>query len=290
MLLYTSFPYDIFCVLLSTLTQFEPLNYHSGWRVTCLSLDDQLLLGLMKLKLNCKDLDLAHRFNVSAATVSNVFYTIVCALHEILYEGVMQNCGMPTQMKCKGSMPKSFVAFPSARVAMDCTEMSQDIPSNLNAQAATYSSYKSRHTVKALTCVAPNGALVYASDLYPGSVSDAGIVEHCKIMQQFTSGDLILADKGFNIYDKLPSGVSLNIPPFLANKGHFTKQEADMCFKIARSRIHVERANARIKFYDILDHIPANYRSLSTKLFQVCVCLVNLQAPLLREIAENYVI
>jgi hypothetical protein len=170
---------------------------------------------------------------------------------------------------------------------MDATEVTQDIPSELNAQSLSYSSYKSRHTVKALTCVAPNGAIVYVSDLYPGSTSDAAVVEHSQLLKQFVPGDLILGDKGFNIYNKLPSGASLNIPPFLIGKAHFTKEEAETCYKIARSRIHVERANERIKNYCSLDHIPAQYRPISTEIFQLCSCLVNLQAPLQREISDK---
>lgn len=245
-------------------------------------------MALMKLRLNCKDLDLAVRFNTSRATVSNVINTYISVLHEILHDGVLKAVGIPSQLKCKGSMPKSFEDFTSARIAMDATEIIQDVPSDMNSQSLSYSSYKSRHTVKAVTCVAPNGALVYSSDLYPGSTSDAAIVEHCHVLDQLQPGDLILADKGFNIFDKLPAGVSLNIPPFLSSKGHFTKEEAELCFKIGRSRIHVERANERIKNYDILNHIPAQYRHLSTKIFQLCCCLVNLQAPLLKEIADKY--
>ena len=144
-------------------------------------------------------------------------------------------------------------------------------------QSLSYSNYKSRHTVKTVTCVAPNGALVFSSDLYPGSTSDAAIVEHCKLLEHLQQGDMILADKDFNIFDKLPAGESLNIPPFLSSKGHLTKEEAELCFKIGRSRIHVERANERMKNYDILNHIPAQYRHLSTKIFQICCCLFNLQ-------------
>ena len=270
----------------SLLERMLPLNYYAGWRVISLPLPDQLLLTLMKLRLNCRDLDLAERFAVSRSTVSNVINTFICALHEMLFDGILSSVGIPSQRKCRGSMPKSFEDFVSARVAMDCTEVSQDIPANMSQQCLAYSNYKSRHTMKALTCVAPNGALVYSSDLYPGSTSDNSIVEHCQILQQFEAGDLILADKGFTIYDKLPCGVSLNIPPFLAGKTHFTKAEAETCYKIGRSRIHVERANARIKNFEILNHIPATYRSLSTKIFQLCVCLVNLQTALLKEILD----
>jgi hypothetical protein len=288
MLLYTSLPTDVFDVLANMLERMAPFNYYAGWTVTCFSLRDQLLMALMKLRLNCKDLDLAVRFCTSRATVSNIINTYISVLHEILYDGVLKAVGIPSQLKCKGSMPKSFEDFSSARIAMDATEVTQDVPSDMNCQSLAYSSYKSRHTVKAVTCVAPNGALVFSSDLYPGSTSDAAIVEHSCLLDQLQPGDMVLADKGFNIFDKLPAGVSLNIPPFLSSKGHFTKEEAELCFKIGRSRIHVERANERIKNYDILSHIPAQYRHLSTQIFQVCCCLINLQAPLLKEIADKY--
>lgn len=288
MLLYTSFPYDVFIILVNVLKRMGPLNYYAGWQVTCISHENQLLLTLMKLRLNCRDLDLAERFLVSRTTVSNIVHTYVSALHEIFFNGIMQVVGLPSQLKCKGSLPKSFEEFASARIAMDATEVSQDVPSDLNKQSLSYSNYKSRHTVKAVTCVAPNAALVYCSDLYPGSTSDAAIIDHCKLLDKLDPGDLILADKGFNIYDKIPQGVSLNIPPFLTNKSYFSTQEAETCYKIARSRIHVERANPRTKNYAILHHIPAHYRSISTKIFQLCVCLVNLQAPLLKEIADMH--
>jgi hypothetical protein len=196
----------------------------------------------------------------------------------------MVRVGMPSQLKCKGSQPKSFEDFGSARASIDCTEITQDVPSDFNRQSASYSNYKSRHTMKVLTAVAPNGSCVFVSPLYPGSVSDANIVEHSRFLDQLIPGDLILADKGFNIHDKMPSGVQLNIPPFLVNKTHFTSKEAELCYKIARNRIHVERVNERFKNYQILSHIPANYRPLSTKIMQLCACFVNLQAPLLKEI------
>jgi len=147
-------------------------------------------MTLMKLRLYCKDLDLAVRFNTSRGTVSNIINTFICVLHEILFEGVLQSVGIPSQLKCKGSMPKSC-DFTSARIAIDATEIIQDVPSDMNCQALSYSNYKSRHTVKAVTCVAPNASLVYCSDLYPGSTSDSAIVEHCKVVDQLQPSDLI---------------------------------------------------------------------------------------------------
>ena len=81
-------------------------------------------------------------------------------------------------------MPKSFDDFVPARIAMDAIEIMQDIPSDLERQAVSYSRYKSRHTLKAVNCVAPNGALLYSSDLYPGSTLDVAIVIHCKVLDE----------------------------------------------------------------------------------------------------------
>jgi hypothetical protein len=261
------------------------MEYYEGWRVTSLSLADQVLMTLMKLRLNCRDLDLSDRFCLSRRTVSNIIKTVICALHEILFEGVIMH-GMPTQLKCKGSTPQCFADFTSCRAIVDATEITVDIPTELNKQAACYSNYKSRHTVKVVTCVAPNGAITYCSKAYPGSTSDNAIVQHSKMLDCFVPGDLILADKGFTIHSLLPSGVHLNIPPFLRGKAQFSQQEAAACRKIARARIHIERANERIKNYTILSHITHHYRPFSDKIIQLCCALVNLQAPLLKEVCK----
>ena len=71
-------------------------------------------------------------------------------------------------------------------------------------------------------------------------------------------GDLIVANKGFLIKSILPPNVYLNLPPFLTNS-KFTKSQAEVTVRIARSRIHVERAIQRVKCYDILNLIPRSY-------------------------------
>ncbi len=159
--------------------RFRPFKYYAGWQVSSIPLVDQILVTLMKLKLNLRDLDLACRFNISRATVYNIIKTFVCVMHEILYIGTVHD-NIPSQKKCKGSLPACFDEFTNARLVMDATEITVDIPQDLDKQAACYSSYKSRHTVKAVTCVAPNGTIVYSSMLYPGSLSDIAIVKHCK--------------------------------------------------------------------------------------------------------------
>ncbi len=210
-----------------------------------MSLEDQLLMTLMKLRLNSRDLDLSVRFCISTSTVANVVKTILSVLHEVLYVGLMST--MPTLDKCKGSMPNCFHAFSSCRCVIDATEVTVDIPSDLSKHSVCYSNYKSRHTVKVVTGIAPNGTIAFCSDAYPGSTSDVKITDHCGIINQLTPGDLILADKGFTIQSLLPKDVSLNIPPFLRGKAQFTPEEAQVCRKITKARIHVERANKKLR-------------------------------------------
>jgi hypothetical protein len=271
------------------MTQRFDIRYIDGWKPSFISKSDQLLMTLMKLTMNTPLLDLAERFNTSASSVNNIVSSYICALHEILYEGLVESY-IPSLQKCKGSMPTSFGDFSSCRIVLDATEIGQDVPGNdMRLQASTYSGYKNSHTVKSVTGVAPNGALVFISKLYPGSTSDVAIVEHCKLMDQLVPGDMVLADKGFTIHKLLPQGVHLNIPPFLTSKAQYTPSEVQLCRKIAKSRIHVERANERIKNYEILRHIPHQFRFISTKIFQLCCVLVNFQDPLLQEIAQNFV-
>lgn len=99
MLLYTSVQYDIFEILVRLLKRFD-LQYYSDWTPS-MDMKNQLLVVLMKLKLNLRDTDLAHRFCVSRPTVSNIFHTLVCALHEMLFDGIVDKC-FPSQLKCKG--------------------------------------------------------------------------------------------------------------------------------------------------------------------------------------------
>ncbi|XP_072564765.1 uncharacterized protein [Paramormyrops kingsleyae] len=263
------------------LTKFE-LQYHSDWTVQSILLVDQLLLALMKLKLNCGHVDLATRFNCSTATVSNIFTTIVSALYDILYVGMFEN-NIPSTAKNQTSLPDCFKPFPNCRIVLDCTEVAVSNTERLDTQSHLYSQYKGRTTLKALIGVAPNVVITFASNLYGGSASDKAITADCGILQHLQPGDMVVADKGFTIRDILPEGVSLNIPSFLVN-GQFTQEEVNNNRLISRARIHVERSIQRLKLYSILDHIPYQFKKNINKILKVCVCLTNLQTPILREI------
>lgn len=91
-------------------------------------------------------------------------------------------------------------------------------------------------------------------------------------------GDNIMADKGFNISDLLISrGSKLIIPPFLRDKGKFSKKNCLKTSKIAKARIHVERAIVRIKDFRIIQGaLPLTLKDQLDHVFVICSAITNL--------------
>ena len=104
----------------------------------------------------------------------------------------------------------------------------------MSQQSATYSAYRGMNSFKVIVGVAPNAVITYVSNY---TISDKAIVRQSGLLKYLTSGDMILADKGFLIQDILPHGISVNIPPFL-NNGTFSESEIKSTKAIAKCRIH----------------------------------------------------
>ena len=131
--------------------------------------------------------------------------------------------------------------------------------------------------------VTPCGTISFISNSYGGCASDWYIItETCGILDKLKPGDVLMADKGFNISDLLVSkGSKLVIPPFLKDKGHFTKRNCRNTSNIAKARIHVEHTIARIEDFCILQGaIPLSIKDLLDDIFVICAAITNLTAPL----------
>lgn len=175
------------------------------------------------------------------------------------------------------TMPKCFKNnYLSTRVILDCTEIFIEMPTSYRTHSATFSNYKHHNTAKGLVGIAPNGAVTFVSDLYAGRFSDKKITLESGIYGLLESGDSIMADRGFDLQDDLPEGVSLNIPPFLSGKSQLTLQEENETRRIASLRVHVERAIGRIKNYRILQTVfPISMSPDLNKVWVICCYLVN---------------
>ena len=278
---------SVFNIVVQYVERFKDnILYHHGWTVEIarIKLEDQIFLTLMKLRQNYTNLHLAQLFGCSETTVSNIIMTFIHVLHKLFVEDIMAKI-CPSRFKNQVSAPVSFVHFSNCRMVIDCTDFEIAVPKQMDKQRATYSSYRSKNTFKALIGVSPNGVINYMSKLYAGSVSDKAIVQNCGILALFEPGDLILADKGFLIQDLVPPGVTVNIPPFL-NNPQFSESEVKVTKELASCRIHVERANQRLKDFKILSFIPSMLRCHIDIVFHLVAALVNLQFLLIKETAN----
>ncbi|XP_029348362.1 uncharacterized protein LOC103310650 [Acyrthosiphon pisum] len=283
--LYTGLPNSKIFDLLMVICENIEINYYLKWKVENISMHDQLLITLMKLRLNLPHVDLGQRFKCSQATITNIFMTWIHILYENIFLVFMSK--IPSKNKNKLCLPNSFSTFTNCRIILDCTEIKTDTTRvSMVTQKATFSSYKHYHTLKTLIGVAPNGVVTFVSDFFPGSTSDKTITLKSGVLSQLEPGDLILADKGFLIRDILPPNVYLNIPPFL-DTPQFTPEQVLLTETIAKARIHVERAIQRIKCYRILDHIPTSLLSQADYVFKVVASLTNFQYPLIKEIQNK---
>ena len=140
------------------------------------------------------------------------------------------------------------------------------------------------HSFKVIVSVAPNGAITM---LYPGSISDKSTVQQSGLLNHLTAVDLVLAKKGFLILDLVPTGASVNIPPFLTN-GHSLKVKHGQ----QRSQRNVEFMSRGqmlgLKIFKILSFIPSYLCCHADIIFQLCASLGNLQFPLIKEGCEGY--
>ena len=65
-----------------------------------------------------------------------------------------------------------------------------------------------------------------------------------------------MANRGFEIEDILPEGVTLNISPFKGCTSQLSPEDVEETMNIATVRILVEREIGCIKSYHILDGVP----------------------------------
>jgi len=243
-----------------------------------LPLVEQFFLTLVRLRLGLLELDLANRFGVSQSTVSRITTTWINLMYHT-FKGIEV---FPSWHIVKKYMPTIFKDYPNTRIIIDATEFRLERPSSLLSQSCTFSKYKNTNTVKVLIGVTPSGAISFVSPCYEGSISDRRLVEVSGLLEMLEPGDEVMADKGFQIQDILaPLGVRLNTPPFLTSNSQMPVDDVVLTSKIARLRIHVERAIGRIKEYHILQNVlPAAIWDTINQVVYVCCMLANFNPPL----------
>ncbi|XP_063043741.1 uncharacterized protein LOC134438086 [Engraulis encrasicolus] len=242
---------------------------------------DQILMTLMKLKLNLILGDISHRFSVSTSTASIVISHWICVMGEQFKVLIPW---LPRET-IRATMPLPFQRnYPRTTCIIDCAESAMQRATNQDSRSDTFSQYKSRNTVKYLVAVAPNGLIMFVSESCAGRSSDKFITMDSGFLDYLRAGDEVMADRGFTIRDLLNERkVSLNIPAFTHRRKQLTNEEITRTRRVANVRIHVERAIQRLKVFKILSQtVPISMACKLDNILIICAGLVNLRSPLIR--------
>ena len=229
---------------LPTLKLLDALYGHIAPHITRRSLTltnyQELVMVLMKLRLDIPYRDLAYRLGVSISTVSRIFSswltTMEIRLSPLIY--------WPEREELWQTMPQCFqYSFgKKTTVIIDCFEVFIEKPTNLLARAQTFSSYKHHNTVKVLIGITPQGSISFVSKAWGGRTSDKFLTENCGLMNKLLPGDLVMADRGFTIHDIVAlKRAELAIPAFTKGKSQLDPVDVESTRGIANVRIHVER-------------------------------------------------
>ena len=125
----------------------------------------EMMISLMRLRLNLCVQDLGYRFGVSVACVSRIFKRWLYGSYDQLRWLVT----WPGRDELRLSMPRAFkLSFPRCVAIIDCFEVVTERPSDFNARASAWSNYKQRNTCKYLIAITPQGSVSFISKGYGG--------------------------------------------------------------------------------------------------------------------------
>ena len=184
----------------------------------------EFMCVLLKLRLNSPIKDLAYRFGISTSTVSRIFLKWLKQMDIRMHNFVV----WLNREALQKTMPVCFQASFRKIVAIiiDCFEIFLDQPSNLQARASTWSNYKHKNTAKVLIGITSQGVVSFVSECWGGHVSNRYLTDHCGILKKLLPGDVILADRGFDIAESVGMmHAKLHIPAFTRGKQQLTALE-----------------------------------------------------------------
>ena len=105
-------------------------------------------------------------------------------------------------------------------------------------RAQTRCDNKKHNTVKLLIGVTPQENIGFISKGWNGSVSDIYIRENSGLLHHLLPGDVVLADRGFNIQeDASMYCAEVKLPPFTKGKKQLSQMEVDVARKLSRIKL-----------------------------------------------------
>lgn len=120
-----------------------------------------------------------------------------------------------------------------------------------------------------------------------GRTSDKFIVQRSGILEKLLPGDLILADRGFNVKEEVQLYCAeIQVPAYTKGKKQLSPVDIEYSRNLSRVRIHVERVIGvlRQKFrilhnvmpISTVSRAPSNAPALVDQIVYVCCSLTNI--------------
>uniref|UniRef100_A0A8D3DYM0 DDE Tnp4 domain-containing protein n=1 Tax=Scophthalmus maximus TaxID=52904 RepID=A0A8D3DYM0_SCOMX len=188
-----------------------------------LSKFQQLLLTLMRLRLDLRNQDLAYRFGVKVATVTRTVHRMVNIMSSTL--------------------------VPTAEPASPANQQQQEKPMAVPTSQEVESGY---NVLKYLIGVAPQGVVTFVSRGVPGNVGDKSLAEGCGFLCKLLPGDVVLASRNLDIADSVAArGALLKTARGHQGEANGSSEQgassADTSAETASVQRHVERVISMVK-------------------------------------------
>ncbi|XP_028847677.1 uncharacterized protein LOC114797160 [Denticeps clupeoides] len=191
-----------------------------GDKNTKLTKFQQLLLTLMRLRLDLRNQDLAYRFGVKVATVTRTVHRIINIMSTTL---VPTAVFWPSRVELRKNLPAALRStHPNCAVIIDCFRVTLEKPVNSHASEERPTTTAAMLTqasqgsgvskLKYLIGVAPQGVVTFVSRGSPGNISDKCLAEGCGFLCKLLPGDVVLADHDLDIAESVAAcGAELKI-------------------------------------------------------------------------------
>lgn len=228
-----------------------------GMKNVKLSKFQQLLLTLMRLRLDLRNQDLAYRFGVKVGTVTRIVHQMVSIMSSTL---VPTAVFWPSRAELRKNLPAALRAsHPDCAVIVDCFTVPFEEPVSRSnqqhqQQRVVPSSQRlgtSNNVLKYLIGVAPQGVVTFVSRGVLGNVSDKSLTEGCGLLCKLLPGDVVLASRDLNISDSVAArGARFKIAGSYQGDAYGSSEGsalADVSSETASVQRHVDRVISMVK-------------------------------------------
>lgn len=282
---FTGFPFAIVNEIIYDLIKI----YIPSTSTTALSPFNQLLITLIKLRLDLDFKLIAYTFKISQTTAAtyfeNIIHILFCRLKSFIVWPEDSTKNIPSCFK--------EVFHDNTTVIVDCFEVFIEKPASLLTQQECWSNYKHHNTIKFLIGITPQGTICFISETWGGRVSDKNIFEKSNFCNFIKAGDVVLADRGFLVKETVGNlKAKLIVPSFTKGKSQLHPLEVEETRQLAHVRIHVERIIGFVKnrFKIFKGTIPISMlkkgndpeeKNLLDKIVLVCCALIDISNPII---------